>query len=79
MYCSICNVVKKIHANVVYSIGLIPAITKVELLEMLSYNDRIIMTEIQGKYVLEALEQSVKDAWALDPFKGPWVLQVSGK
>ncbi|XP_026314215.1 apyrase-like [Hyposmocoma kahamanoa] len=53
-------------------------ITKGVLFEIFPYYDRITTVELQGKYVLEALERSVKHAWALDPFKGPRVLQVSG-
>ncbi|XP_049879454.1 apyrase-like [Pectinophora gossypiella] len=53
-------------------------ITKGEIFELLPYNDRIETFELQGKYVLDALERSVKGAWDYHPFKGPWVLQVSG-
>ncbi|KAJ2937953.1 hypothetical protein O0L34_g14236 [Tuta absoluta] len=53
-------------------------ITKGELFELLPYKDRIQTFDLLGRFVLEALERSVKDAWAYDPFKGPWVLQISG-
>ncbi|CAG5022764.1 unnamed protein product [Parnassius apollo] len=53
-------------------------ITKGTIFELLPFNDRIETFELQGKYVREALERSVSDAWAYSPFKGPWVLQVSG-
>ncbi|XP_028166539.1 apyrase-like isoform X1 [Ostrinia furnacalis] len=54
-------------------------ITEGTLFELLPFNDRMETFELQGKWVLEALERSVRDAWANHPFKGPWVLQVSGK
>ncbi|XP_060806709.1 apyrase [Amyelois transitella] len=54
------------------------SITRGMLFELLPFNDRIESFEIQGKYILQALERSVSDAWAYHPFKGPWVLQVSG-
>ncbi|XP_063833040.1 apyrase-like [Ostrinia nubilalis] len=53
-------------------------ITEGTLFELLPFNDRMETFELQGKWVLEALERSVRDAWANHPFKGPWVLQVSG-
>ncbi|XP_061723088.1 apyrase-like isoform X1 [Cydia pomonella] len=54
------------------------AISQGSIFELLPYNDRIETFELLGKHVLEALERSVLDAWAYTPFKGPWVLQVSG-
>lgn len=48
------------------------------IFDLLPYNDRVETFELQGIYVLEALERSVIDAWDIIPFKGPWVLQVSG-
>ncbi|CAG4932581.1 unnamed protein product [Colias eurytheme] len=53
-------------------------ITKGVIFELLPFNDRIQTFELQGKYILKALERSVIEAWALNPFKGPYVLQVSG-
>ncbi|CAK1541698.1 unnamed protein product [Leptosia nina] len=53
-------------------------ITKGVIFEVLPYNDRIKTFELQGKFILKALERSVIDAWGMDPFKGPYVLQVSG-
>ncbi|CAH2238890.1 jg13698 [Pararge aegeria aegeria] len=53
-------------------------ITKGVIFELLPFNDRIETFELQGKDVLLALERSVSNAWDMDPFKGPFVLQVSG-
>ncbi|KAI8442090.1 hypothetical protein MSG28_005724 [Choristoneura fumiferana] len=53
-------------------------ITKGSVFELLPYNDRIETFKLNGTHVLEALERSVSNAWAYNPFKGPWVLQVSG-
>ncbi|KAL0867831.1 hypothetical protein ABMA27_008532 [Loxostege sticticalis] len=53
-------------------------ITEGTLFELLPFNDRMETFELQGKWVLEALERSVRDPWGSHPFKGPWVLQVSG-
>ncbi|XP_050679624.1 apyrase-like [Leptidea sinapis] len=53
-------------------------ITKGVLFELLPFNDRIVVFELQGKYIREALERSVISAWGMQPFKGPYVLQVSG-
>ncbi|XP_059051032.1 apyrase-like [Achroia grisella] len=53
-------------------------ITQGVLFELLPFKDKVQSFELQGKYVLEALERSVSEAWAYDPFKGPWVLQVAG-
>ncbi|KAL4721637.1 hypothetical protein ACJJTC_001022 [Scirpophaga incertulas] len=53
-------------------------ITAITLFELLPYNDRMQSFELQGKWVLEALERSVSEAWGMKPFKGPWILQVSG-
>ncbi|CAH0713614.1 unnamed protein product, partial [Brenthis ino] len=53
-------------------------ITKGTLFELLPFNDRIQSFEMQGKDILLALERSVSDAWGYNPFKGPYVLQVSG-
>ncbi|VVC96091.1 unnamed protein product, partial [Leptidea sinapis] len=52
-------------------------ITKGVLFELLPFNDRIVVFELQGKYIREALERSVISAWGMQPFKGPYVLQVS--
>ncbi|XP_053617361.1 apyrase-like [Plodia interpunctella] len=54
------------------------SITYGMMFELLPYNDRIQTFEIEGKYIREALERSVRSAWAYHPFKGPLVLQVSG-
>ncbi|XP_072934335.1 apyrase-like isoform X2 [Epargyreus clarus] len=53
-------------------------ITKGTIFELLPFFDRVQTFELQGKYVLEALEHSVTSAWAYGPFKGPYLLQVSG-
>ncbi|XP_045770763.1 apyrase-like [Maniola jurtina] len=53
-------------------------ITKGTIVELLPFNDRVELFELQGKDVLLALERGVSDAWAMNPFKGPYVLQVSG-
>ncbi|XP_045522484.1 apyrase-like [Pieris brassicae] len=53
-------------------------ITKGELFELLPFNDRIQTFELQGTYIVKALERSVIDGWSMDPFKGPYILQVSG-
>ncbi|XP_031764465.1 apyrase [Galleria mellonella] len=53
-------------------------ITQGVIFELLPFNDKVQSFELKGKYVREALERSVRDAWAYDPFKGPWVLQVAG-
>lgn len=53
-------------------------ITMGGIFELLPFNDKIQTFELKGMYVMEALERSVSDAWAYDPFKGPWLLQVSG-
>ncbi|CAH2052260.1 unnamed protein product, partial [Iphiclides podalirius] len=53
-------------------------VTKGTIFDLLPFNDRIETFELQGNYLREALERSVSDAWDTNPFKGPWVLQVSG-
>ncbi|CAH0402703.1 unnamed protein product [Chilo suppressalis] len=53
-------------------------ITQGSVFELLPFNDRMQSFELQGKFVLEALERSVRDEWGRHPFKGPWVLQLSG-
>ncbi|XP_045539153.1 apyrase [Papilio machaon] len=53
-------------------------ITKGTIFDILPFNDRVVTFELQGRYVREALERSVSEAWHLTPFKGPWLLQVSG-
>lgn len=53
-------------------------ITKGVIFELLPFNDRIEDFELQGKDILLALERSVSRAWDYNPFKGPYVLQVSG-
>ncbi|XP_068623426.1 apyrase-like [Battus philenor] len=53
-------------------------ITKGTIFDLLPFNDRIETFELQGKYIREALERSVIDAWGYAPFSGPWLLQVSG-
>lgn len=53
-------------------------ITEGSIFELLPFNDRVEVYELEGKYVRQALERSVSDAWAYNPFKGPWLLQVSG-
>ncbi|KAM3963816.1 apyrase-like [Aphomia sociella] len=53
-------------------------ITQGVLFELLPFNDRVQTFELEGKYVLEALERSVINEWAKHPFKGPWVLQLAG-
>ncbi|XP_052739064.1 apyrase [Bicyclus anynana] len=53
-------------------------ITKGVTFELLPFNDRVEVFELQGKDILLALERGVSNAWAFDPFKGPFVLQVSG-
>ncbi|KPJ21108.1 5'-nucleotidase [Papilio machaon] len=53
-------------------------ITKGIIFDILPFNDRVETFELQGRYVREALERSVSEAWDLTPFKGPWLLQVSG-
>ena len=55
------------------------AITKGVIFELLPFNDRIENFELQGKDILLALERSVSGAWDYNPFKGPYVLQVSGE
>lgn len=54
-------------------------ITKGTIFEVLPFDDRIEVFELQGKYLLETLERGFSNAWESDPFKGPYVLQVSGK
>ncbi|CAH2094001.1 unnamed protein product [Euphydryas editha] len=53
-------------------------ITKGVIFELLPFNDRIQSFELQGAAILKALERSVSSAWDSNPFKGPYVLQVSG-
>ncbi|XP_049699209.2 apyrase [Helicoverpa armigera] len=53
-------------------------ITEGSIFELLPFNDRVELFELQGKYVRLALERSVSDAWGFSPFKGPWLLQVAG-
>ncbi|KAF9823704.1 hypothetical protein SFRURICE_001412 [Spodoptera frugiperda] len=53
-------------------------VTAGSIFELLPFNDRVEIFDIQGKYIRQALERSVIDAWAYNPFKGPWLLQVSG-
>lgn len=53
-------------------------ITQGSLFELLPYYDRLEVFQLQGKYIREALERSVSEPWELGPFKGPWLLQVSG-
>ncbi|XP_050353508.1 apyrase-like [Nymphalis io] len=53
-------------------------ITKGVIFELLPFNDRIQSFELQGKDVLLALERSVSEPWEMTPFKGPYVLQLSG-
>ncbi|XP_050552692.1 apyrase-like [Spodoptera frugiperda] len=53
-------------------------VTAGSIFELLPFNDRVEVFDIQGKYIRQALERSVIDAWAYNPFKGPWLLQVSG-
>ncbi|CAB3245666.1 unnamed protein product [Arctia plantaginis] len=53
-------------------------ITEGTIFETLPFNDRVEMFELQGKFVREALERSVSEPWGDKPFKGPFVLQVSG-
>lgn len=56
-----------------------PDITKGVIFELLPFNDRIEIFELQGKDILKALERSFSGAWNINPFKGPYVLQLSGK
>ncbi|XP_037872184.1 apyrase isoform X1 [Bombyx mori] len=53
-------------------------ITQGAVFELLPFNDKMKTFELQGKYILEALERGVSEAWGYKPFKGPWLLQVSG-
>ncbi|KAH9637774.1 hypothetical protein HF086_007803, partial [Spodoptera exigua] len=53
-------------------------VTAGSIFELLPFNDRVEIFDIEGKYIRQALERSVIDAWAYNPFKGPWLLQVSG-
>ncbi|OWR55135.1 apyrase [Danaus plexippus plexippus] len=53
-------------------------ITKGVIFELLPFNDRIEIFELQGKDILKALERSFSGAWNINPFKGPYVLQLSG-
>ncbi|KAJ8712723.1 hypothetical protein PYW08_008027 [Mythimna loreyi] len=53
-------------------------ITEGSIFELLPFNDRVDVYELEGRYVRQALERSVSDAWAYNPFKGPWLLQVAG-
>ncbi|GBP62918.1 Apyrase [Eumeta japonica] len=53
-------------------------ITQGDLFEVLPYYDRVESFELRGRDVLAALEHGVAGAWRISPFKGPWVLQVSG-
>ncbi|XP_075983775.1 apyrase-like [Anticarsia gemmatalis] len=53
-------------------------ITEGSLFELLPFNDRVELFDLEGKYVREALERSVSEAWDTNPFKGPWLLQVAG-
>ncbi|CAH0595089.1 unnamed protein product [Chrysodeixis includens] len=53
-------------------------ITDGSIFELLPFNDRVELFELEGKYVRQALERSVYDAWGYSPFKGPWLLQVAG-
>ncbi|XP_013144849.1 PREDICTED: apyrase-like isoform X1 [Papilio polytes] len=53
-------------------------ITKGTIFDILPFNDRVVSFELSGRDVRAALERSVSEAWDLTPFKGPWLLQVSG-
>ncbi|XP_034827397.1 apyrase-like [Maniola hyperantus] len=53
-------------------------ITRALISDLLPFNDRVEMFELQGKDVLLALERGVSDAWDMNPFRGPNVLQVAG-
>lgn len=56
----------------------ISEITKGVIFELLPFNDKIQSFELRGSAILKALERGVSSAWELKPFKGPYVLQVSG-
>lgn len=53
-------------------------ITKGVIFELLPFNDKIQSFELPGSAILKALERGVSSAWEIKPFKGPYVLQVSG-
>ncbi|XP_041971450.1 apyrase-like [Aricia agestis] len=53
-------------------------ITMGTIFELIPYNDRIEAFELKGADIVKALERGFSDAWSLNPFKGPYVLQVSG-
>ncbi|XP_050679626.1 apyrase-like isoform X2 [Leptidea sinapis] len=54
------------------------AMTEGEVVELFPYFDPVESFELQGKYILEALERSVSDLMQTNIFMAPWLLQVSG-
>ncbi|VVC96092.1 unnamed protein product [Leptidea sinapis] len=54
------------------------AMTEGEIVELFPYFDPVESFELQGKYILEALERSVSDLMQANIFMAPWLLQVSG-
>lgn len=58
---------------------MILAIAHGNVIELLPYYDQVETFLLRGKYVLEALERGVSEAYSTNPFAGPLLLQVSGK
>ncbi|CAK1541699.1 unnamed protein product [Leptosia nina] len=53
-------------------------LTEGSVVEMFPYFDYLKSFELQGKYIMEALERSASDLMSSRTFTGPWLLQVSG-
>lgn len=48
------------------------------VINVLPFTNKVVTVQIQGRYLLEALQRCLTSFWRESPFNGPWMPQVAG-